>query len=172
MPEQTNQQENRYNSNQTLKVYGYTDRALYKPGDTVHFAGFVQDLAKVTKEGNGIQTGFVIVEVKNHEYNNIQKLVISKLDEFGGFEGSFKLTDNLGFYELSFLYAQDKDKTSEEDFNNDWKAREDYKKTHPISQYWSDFQVQEFEKPTFIPKLKKTVKDNQLYLELAPSYYM
>ena len=172
MPEQTNQQENRYNSNQTLKVYGYTDRALYKPGDTVHFAGFVQDLAKVTKEGNGIQTGFVIVEVKNHEYNSIQKLVISKLDEFGGFEGSFKLTDNLGFYELSFLYAQDKDKTSEEDFNNDWKAREDYKKTHPISQYWSDFQVQEFQKPTFIPKLKKTVKDNQLYLELAPSYYM
>ena len=172
MPEQTNQQENRYNSNQTLKVYGYTDRALYKPGDTVHFAGFVQDLAKVAKEGNGIQTGFVIVELRNHEYHTTQKLVISKLDEFGGFEGSFKLSENLGFYQLSFLYAPEQDKTSEEDFNNDREARENYKKTHPISQYWTDLQVQEFQKPSFIPKLKKAVKNNQLYLELAPSYYM
>lgn len=172
MPEQTKQQESRYNSNQTLKVYGYTDRALYKPGDTVHFAGFVQDLAKVEKEENGIQTGFVIVELKNYEYNSTQKLVISKLDEFGGFEGSFKLAYNLGFYQLSFLYAPEKDKTSVDDFNDDREAREDYKKTHPISQYWTDFQVQEFQKPSFIPKLKKAVKNNQLYLELSPNYYM
>ncbi len=172
MPEQTDQQESRYNSNETLKIYGYTDRALYKPGDTVHFAWFVQDLAKVTKEGNGIQTGFVVVEVRNHEYDSIQKLVISELDAFGGFEGSFKIGDNLGYYQLSFLYTPEKDKTGEEDFNNDRKSREDYKKTHPISQYRTELQVQEFQKPTFTPKLKKAVKNNQLYLELAPTYYM
>lgn len=173
MPEQTDQQESRYNSNETVKIYGYTDRWLYRPWDTVHFAGFVQDLAKVEDKGNGIQTGFVIAELRNHEQHESKKLIISTLDEFWGFEGEFKLSDNsLGFYQLSFLYTPEKDKTSEEDFNNDRKAREDYKKTHPISQYWTDFQVQEFQKPTFIPKLTKEVKKNQLYLEVAPTYYM
>ena len=44
--------------------------------------------------------------------------------------------------------------------------------THPISRYWTAIHVEEFQKLTFTTKVKKTVENNQLYLQLTPTYYM
>ena len=169
-PEQTNQNSawgsDRFDS---IKVYGYTDRVLYRPGDTVHFAGFVQDLSKMSKEASWVQTGVVVVK-----YGDENRIVITKLDEFWGFEGSFQLSENesLGGIGLEFIYALDQNKVSVEDFEGDYSAWEKYRETHPISRYWTAIHVEEFQKLTFTTKVKKTVENNQLYLQLTPTYYM
>ena len=31
-----------------MKIYGYTDRGLYKAGETIHMAGFVRDTSVFT----------------------------------------------------------------------------------------------------------------------------
>ena len=34
----------RWGDNELLRVYGYSDRALYRAGDTLSYAGFVREM--------------------------------------------------------------------------------------------------------------------------------
>ena len=40
----------RGNDDSMEKVYGYSDRDLYRPGDTIEFAGFVREMSKLSWE--------------------------------------------------------------------------------------------------------------------------
>ncbi len=48
-PMQLYQTQPRYRDSDSAleKIYGYTDRGLYRPGDTVNFAGFTRDMSKL-----------------------------------------------------------------------------------------------------------------------------
>lgn len=73
---------------------------------------------------------------------------------------------------MEFIYALNQNKVSVEDFEGDYSVWEKYRETHPISRYWTAIHVEEFQKLTFTTKIKKTVENNQLYLQLTPTYYM
>ena len=66
-------------------------------------------------------TGKVIVELGSHRDEGNKKITISKLDEFGGFEGSFQLNEkeSLGYQQLIFTYTEDDKKTNIKDFEKD-----------------------------------------------------
>ncbi len=85
------------------RIWTYTDRPVYKPGDTVRFKGIVRKLLK--SEYVLPAKGSVEVQIKNPDETVIQKTNIS-LNENGTFNGNFKIdTDVVGPHSIVVSYA-------------------------------------------------------------------
>jgi len=127
----------------TIKIYGYTDRWLYKAGDDVFFAGWVRNL----KNKTSIPQWKVVVKLK-HYGTEISKTEIESLDSFGGFKWKFTLPKSaeLWVYQIQFIFSD--------------KIR-----------YSQDIKIEEYQKPTFLSKNKIISKNGEIFLEVNPQYY-
>ncbi len=127
----------------TIKIYGYTDRWLYKAGDNVFFAGWVRNL----KNKTSIPKWKVIVKLKYYG-NEISKTEIKNLDSFGGFKWKFTLPKSaeLWVYQLQFIFSDN-------------------------VKYSQDIKVEEFQKPVFFSKNKLINQNGKIFLKLNPQYY-
>jgi MG2 domain len=73
-----------------IKLYAYSDRGLYKAGDSAYFAGFVRDL-RVFNTLDYLKNKTVSVDIMDPQGNNLYNNSGLILDEFGGFKGSFDI---------------------------------------------------------------------------------
>ncbi len=74
------------------KLYGYTDRALYSPWDTVDFAGFTRDMSKLWRDSQQTSEFSITATIKQITAEEpLQTVEDLKLDGFGGFQWSFRL---------------------------------------------------------------------------------
>ncbi|MBI9051437.1 MAG: Ig-like domain-containing protein [Anaerolineaceae bacterium] len=95
-----------YNSSpyDSLRSYIYTDRPIYRPGQTVYFKGVVRNDKDLVYSLPGNKLGKVTIVVKNYE----KEIYTSDLtlNEFGSFDGEFELSTGttLGSY---YIYVKD-----------------------------------------------------------------
>ena len=136
-------QSSRYWNANFVRIYGYTDRGLYKPGDTIFFAWWVRNL----KNKAQIPTGSVVVSLKLYG-EEIQKFTVKHLDNFGGFKWKFKLSKSakLGDYKVTYFYSDN-------------------------VQYTHNIKVKEFQKPTFFVDEKLVKQNDKIILRVDPKYY-
>jgi len=90
-----------YAENQKMLTFIFTDRGLYKPGETVTFRGIDRNL----KLGNfNVYEGPYQIEVIDDQGGKPFYTTGGKTTESGGFFGSFKVPDNAdpGYYTLSY----------------------------------------------------------------------
>jgi len=85
---------NYYNNEKDIKqiesIYLFTDRSLYRSGQTVYYKG-------IARKGNGILTDQkqeIIIELYNGNSESVEKIT-KTVNEYGSFSGSFKLPQNL-----------------------------------------------------------------------------
>lgn len=72
------------------KIYGYTDRDLYAPWDTIHFAWFAREMSKLWRDNqDDVSVDVVLSSMMDDEpLDEVQAL---KVDDFWWFQGSFTL---------------------------------------------------------------------------------
>ncbi|MEM7333356.1 MAG: Ig-like domain-containing protein, partial [Chloroflexota bacterium] len=84
-------------------VYGYTDRPIYKPGQTVFFKGIVRqdEDAILSNPPEGTAVTVRIVDARD----NVVRTFEHTVNDFGTLDGSFDLADGamLGTYSLDFV---------------------------------------------------------------------
>lgn len=131
------------------KVYGFTDRVLYKAADRVFISWWVR---KPWVSSSPKWTVNINVYSPNGEI--LYKTTLKKVDDFGWFVDEFDLWDSpeLGTYRINYQF----DETNS--------------KLDPIS-FSSFFQVQEFKKSNFALETEMIQKDSDNYVRIAPSYY-
>ncbi|MBL0265561.1 MAG: hypothetical protein IPQ05_17265 [Leptospiraceae bacterium] len=133
-----------------IKSYLYTDRPVYRPGDTVYFKGIVRNFKK---DSYFPSSGKGTVDVFSSKGDAIQTGISINLNSNGTFDGEFKAPEGdevyLGVYNLVL------------NFEN---------KT-----YSTEFSVDAYKKPTFLVKVKSEkqsyVKGERVKLELRAAYY-
>ncbi|RLD60876.1 MAG: hypothetical protein DRJ01_08930, partial [Bacteroidetes bacterium] len=82
---------NSIRKNVITKTFFFTDRAIYRPGQTVHFKGIV--IENEGDKNNIIPNYTSTIFFKDVNYKNISKLNL-KTNEFGTFSGSFQIPKN------------------------------------------------------------------------------
>jgi len=132
-------------------LYLYTDRPLYKRGDTVFYKGILRSFDKgwyvlpKTKTGSLHILDAAWQQTKNYDV---------KIDKNGNFEGSFVVADDTAFGPYSFEF---------------WKSESETVYTN------GSFYVDSYKKPTF--KVALTAEKNDFLLwektkvDVAPTYY-
>jgi uncharacterized protein YfaS (alpha-2-macroglobulin family) len=84
---QENQEPKPYTS-----IFLFTDRSLYRPGQTVYFKGIVITRNTVEKTG-GVKTNYSTeVVLRNANGEDVEKITV-KTNEYGSFNGKFKLPE-------------------------------------------------------------------------------
>ncbi len=100
-----------YNNNRTVEndwttqVNFFTDRAIYRPGQTVHFKGIViETKAKEVKLNTGLKS---TVELLDANYKKVASIEV-KANQYGSFSGSFQLPVGglTGYYRLKTDFGQ------------------------------------------------------------------
>lgn len=82
------------------RAYLYTDRPVYRPGQTVHFKGVVR---MQTEDGYSVPADEpVLIQIRDADYQLIYQAE-RRTNEWGSFHGEFRLASEptLGLYELS-----------------------------------------------------------------------
>ena len=92
------------NSDKTL-VYLFTDRSLYRPGQTVYYKGLAVISNSSEKKGQ-INTSYQTTLYLRNANNQIVDSVIVKTNEFGSFSGKFQLPPG-GLNGVFGLYTKD-----------------------------------------------------------------
>lgn len=133
---------------QTVKVYGYSDRWLYKAGETIYFAGFVRDLTQFDNL-NYLQSWSVSVDISDVQGNSIYSNMNIPLDEFGGFKWSAPIPTALQLGDAMITYSYSKSSVT----------------------YSHNIKIQEYQKPTFFTDITYENKDNNINLILKPQYF-
>ncbi len=101
MPDFNNERKNRYEKD-ARRIFFFTDRSIYRPGQTVYFKGIGVTRSYETKNSKLLtnDSGWVILRDVNRRKLDSIRFV---LNEFGSFSGSFQLpsstlTGNFGLY--------------------------------------------------------------------------
>lgn len=91
---------NRYDDNKPqLRVVGYTDRTIYRPGDTVYYKGLVRQLKD--KAYTILPAQKVPVELRDEDDNVVSKATVP-LNDMGSYAGQFSLSKEAspGYYSV------------------------------------------------------------------------
>jgi uncharacterized protein YfaS (alpha-2-macroglobulin family) len=133
-----------------IKSYLYTDRPVYRPGDTVYFKGIVRNFKK---DSYFPSSGKGTIDVFTSKGDAIQTGISINLNSNGTFDGEFKAPEGddvfLGVYNL-VLNCQSKT-------------------------YSTEFSIDAYKKPTFLVKVKPEkqsyVKGERVKLDIQAAYY-
>jgi uncharacterized protein YfaS (alpha-2-macroglobulin family) len=131
------------------KTFLFTDRSIYRPGQTVFFKGI---LIKTKNKKSAIVKGeYVEVFLDDVNGDEVGKLRL-KSNSFGSFSGEFKLpaTGLTGAYTLYADKDKDKDKDKEDSEFYEDVDRFDYQET--------EISVEEYKRPTFEVTFKPVTK--------------
>ncbi|MBO4328680.1 MAG: hypothetical protein J5831_04620, partial [Bacteroidales bacterium] len=119
-----------------------TDRAIYRPGQTVYFKGIVTLNSNATDPKTPVTNATETVVMKDANYQEVAKATFTT-DEYGGFSGSFVIPDNLlnGSFVLKadhgtqlFRVEEYKRPTFELSFE---RVKEQYKLNQPVTVHGS-----------------------------------
>lgn len=130
------------------RVYGYTDRALYKAWDEINYSGWVRKPWSTI-----LWTWSIVVSLKDPNYVDLYTTTLTGFDAFGWFSWSFTLPAwaKLWSYSLTFTYSDQL-----------WNS----------NTYYSYITVEEFKKSTFfIDKTYVLDNNNSKYIRIYPKYY-
>jgi uncharacterized protein YfaS (alpha-2-macroglobulin family) len=135
---------------QTTKIYGYSDRWLYKAWETIYFAWFVRDL-KTFDNINYLKWWTVTVNIADVQWNRIYIKTWIPLDEFGWFKGSAPIPTALKLWDaiITYIYAN-------------WPT---------TIQYSHNIKIKEYQKPTFFADITYDTKDDNISLVITPQYF-
>jgi alpha-2-macroglobulin len=127
--------------------YLYTDRPIYRPGETVYFRGILRDQADIAYTVPDVKEIFVALQTwdtQNYEFVAIDSMVVS-VNDFGTFSGSWNLPADgqLGEYNLILSSC---DPLLPDCFRRD---PEFYWIDYPLYHQSVSFQVAEFRVPEF-----------------------
>ncbi|MGH1383303.1 MG2 domain-containing protein [Kordia sp.] len=119
------------------KPFVFTDRAIYRPGQTVHFK------TVVIQQKNGVSSVVpnVFCEIEIDSDDSEIKLLRLKTNEFGSFSGSFKIPKNSPTGD--FTIRVDEDLDYEEDDHPFWDFIDQFHYTEHT------FKVEEYKRPRF-----------------------
>ena len=78
----------KYDNSTQAQIFLFTDRSIYRPGQTVHFKGIA--IAKKANKSNILENKNVKVTLKDVNYQDVKTLEL-KTNEFGSFSGEFVL---------------------------------------------------------------------------------
>ena len=132
-----------------VKIYGYSDRWLYKAWDSVFFAGFVRDL-RVFDNLTYLKDKKVSISMTDPQGNSIYTNTGIALDEFGGFNGSMTLAKSMPLWDVFIYYY----------LNGDDQVS-----------YSQNIKVEEYQKPTFFADLTHEILKDNLNIVIAPQYF-
>ncbi|MEJ2052924.1 MAG: alpha-2-macroglobulin family protein [Calditrichaceae bacterium] len=93
-----------YKDEKRIKIHFFTDRAIYRPGQTVFFKGLVTEYYEKECE---IVTGFdTKIKLLDHNRQSIEEIKVES-NEYGSFSGSFTLPDNVltGNFKIESKYG-------------------------------------------------------------------
>ncbi|MHC4982173.1 MAG: alpha-2-macroglobulin family protein [Planctomycetota bacterium] len=136
------------------KVYGFTERPVYRPGHTVHFKQILR------KHTDGVYTNAPNVKVAVAIMNPKGEKVYAKdhiTDEFGAVEGSYKVKERapLGIYRISIVVAGRN--------IGHWYSR------------GNQFRVEEYKKPEFKVAVEPAKPDyrvgDEMQIKISARYY-
>lgn len=138
------------NEAQSWRVYSYTDRPLYRPGQQIHF----RQLLRLYQQGKYLPSKQALeVSVRSPQGEEIYKQVLSP-NQFGSLHGSLTLPENaaLGRYQISF------------------RVPESNLSLYPSGS--SSFQVEEYKKPEYSVEIKPqpTLPGEQAKARIEASY--
>lgn len=134
---------------QTEKIYWYTDKALYKEGETIYFAWFVRDLTNFTSLDylSGKTVSVTISDTQGNQFytkNNIP------LDEFGGFKGNAPIPEKISLGDAIVRYSFD---------------------ANSRPSFSQNIKIKEYQKPTFFADISYENKGDMTNLVVNPQYY-
>jgi len=137
--------ENEENENFRAKIALFTDRAIYRPGQTVYFKGILFQTKRYQK--NIVPNIYVSITVENENREDIYKSRL-KTNEFGSFIGEFNIPKNMLTGDFTIIVDEDEEYKTDEQYNTTTKE-------HP---FWDnvDFEysktiikVEEYKRPKF-----------------------
>jgi len=140
------------------RVYGYTDRWLYKPWDALHTVWWYRKLTDLGSDS--LTLSWILANVKVRAQFNRETIILQRtgiiLDQFGGFAESFVLPKNIpvGPYIVEY------DISNEDGLPLD----------NTVTQSQTIL-VEEYEKPTFFVNQTVSIGDDQIDVSLQPEYY-
>lgn len=131
----------------------YTDRAIYRPGQEVHFKGILYKKAPERNEAVKNKTIQLILKDDNDDEVEIKTVTTNDL---GSFSGSFILPKNsiTGDFEIEIDEL--------EEYTNEEEAA--FWKEFPLNGTYKRFKVEEYKRPTFtveVDEIKKNVFFNE-----------
>lgn len=150
------------------RVFLFTDRSLYRPGETAHLKGVVR-----TREGNAIaphQAGTTRLVVVDPAEREVLRAAVT-LSERGTFDHSLRLpAGTVGTYQVRFEYADEVDRAEQlgdDEWAERWRLLAD-------ARFQLDLQVAEFRRNAF--EVTHTLAPPapgaaEVALELAAAYY-
>lgn len=116
----------------------WTERGIYRPGESVYIGGFLSELALIGVESVAKQN--ITLKIQDARYENIATIPLTTTD-LGGFSTEFKLppTASLGTYSVSINWNK--------------------KRSNHISRtytWYTNFKVSEFKTPNFLVNAQKS----------------
>ncbi|OSY88506.1 alpha-2-macroglobulin [Tenacibaculum holothuriorum] len=126
-----------------IKPFIFTDRSIYRPGQTVYFKTIC--IQKNNDTSKPFTNEFIEVSLNNVNGEEVSKLQL-KLNEFGSASGEFKLPNNGLTGEYSFSIDESDEKESEFYDNADFDFDQ--------FDYVSRISVEEYKRPKFETKFK------------------
>lgn len=130
-----------------MKIYGYTDRGLYKAGETINFAGWVRNVLRFD-DLQYLKDATVSVTISNPLGGEPVLLDKIPLDAFGWFVGSYTLPSTLPLG----------------DYFVEYRLNENVAYTHNVK-------VEEYQKPTFFVDITHQTTQDTVSLVMEPAYF-
>ncbi len=139
------------NESWNVKPFVFTDRSIYRPGQTVYFKGIL------VQQKNGVSSVVpnIFCEITLESEESELKTLRLKTNEFGSFSGSFKIPKNVMTGE--FIIYVDEDEDYEEDEHPFWDAIDEFEEAEHY------FQVEEYKRPRFeitLDEITENIKFN------------
>ncbi len=136
-------------SNPVSRIYAYTDRWLYKPGDQLFVAWWARNMTDIGSNTVTATGGISITLRKASDYNTILlQASWIKLDQYGGFNTSFVIPSTAW---LDDYYLQVEDSNG--------------------AQYGQTLKINEYQKPTFYVDQTLAWSWSQYQVAIDPTYY-
>ncbi len=130
-----------------VKIYGYTDRWLYKAWDTLYFAWWVRDVIRQWGSDllSGKTVGVTLVSPSGGEWVLIDNLA---LDAYGWFQWQIQLPNpiKLGDYIVEYRLSD-------------------------TVVYSHNIKIEEYQKPTFFTDISPQTTKDAVGISLAPTYF-
>jgi len=132
------------------RIYGYTDRGLYKPGDKLFVAGWYRNITDIG--ATRPSTSWVTVSVIVRSTTDWDKIILQRtgmvLDWYGWFNTSFDIPKDIQVddYVVQFVAGDD-------------------------TSYTQTIKINEYQKPTFFINQEVDVDKDAIDLRIKPEYY-